>query len=178
MLKHWNKLLNTDCKVVDIGSHTVYPIFKVGSSSLFAVADKVYTNKQIKVCEHIDIMIRDPGDRFISGINEYSRQNKISVEETWDLVEQDRLVDRHFAPQYIWLFHLYKFYKGKVTLRPFKYIKKITNKHMKTYNSKKQKNQAVALLKSFVEVDYELIEHYNKTFELGELVREYKNALS
>jgi len=33
-------------------------------------------------------------------------------------------------------------------------------------------------LKSFVEVDYELIEHYNKTFELGELVREYKNALS
>ncbi len=178
MLKHWNKLLNTDCKVVDVGSHTVYPIFKVGSSSLFAVADKVYTNKQINACEHIDIMIRDPGDRFISGINEYSRQNQLDVEQTWELVEQGKLVDRHFAPQYVWLFHLFKFYKGNITLRPFRYIKKITDKHMTSYNRKKQKNKPVALLKSFVEIDYQLIEQYNKTFKLGELIREYKNALS
>ena len=178
MLKYWNKLLNTECKVVNIGSHTVYPIFKVGSSSLFAVADKIYTNKQINECEHIDIMIRDPGDRFISGINEYSRQNQLDVGQTWKLVEQGELVDRHFTPQYVWLVHLYKFYKGNVTLRPFRYIKKITDKHMIPYSSKKQKNQPVALLKSFVEIDYQLIEHVNKTFKLGELVREYKNALS
>ena len=178
MLKHWEKLLNTDCTVVGIGQHTVYPIFKVGSSSLFAVADKTYTNREIRACDHIDIMIRDPGDRFVSGINEYSRQNNLDVEQTWGLAEQGKLVDRHFAPQFVWLFHLYKFYKGTVTLRPFSYIKKITNTHMKTYNARKEKNVAVSLLKSFVEVDYALAEHYNETFELGRLVKEHKNVLS
>jgi|TARA_R110000796_G_scaffold13438_3_gene43397 hypothetical protein len=175
MLGHWANLLNTDCIVVDIGPHTVYPIFRVGSSSLMSVADKMYTNKQIHTCEHIDIMIRDPGDRFVSGLNVYCQQNNLDVKETWRLVDQGKLVNRHFAPQYLWLLHLYKFYKGTVTLKPFDNIKKITNVHKKKDKSKKV---AVTLLKSFVEVDYRLMDHYNETIQLGELIREYRHALS
>jgi len=175
MLHHWNKLLNTDCTVIDIGPHTVYPIFRVGSSSLLGIADKKYINRQIAKCEHIDILIRDPGDRFVSGLNKYCRQNNLDVGETWELVEQGKLVDRHFAPQYMWLLHLYKFYKGTVTLKPFRDIKKITNKHV---NKDKSKKVAVALLRSFVEVDYKLMEHYNKTIQIGELVKGLKHVLS
>ena len=175
MLSGWNKLLNTDCVVLDIGDHVIYPIFRVGSSSLMAAADKKYTNQQIAKCKHIDILIRDPGDRFVSGLNEYCRQNNLDVKETWKLVEQGRLVDRHFAPQYMWLLHLYKFYKGTVTLKPFKHIKKITNRHE---HNNKIKEVYVPLLKKFVEVDYELMEHYNKMIELGELVKGLKHVLS
>ena len=175
MLYNWNKLLNTDCVVVDIGPHTVYPIFKVGSSSLLVAADKRHTNEQIAKCKHIDILIRDPGERFVSGLNQYSRDNNLEVEETWDLVEQGRLVNRHFAPQYMWLFHLYKFYKGDVTLKPFSHIKKITNMHEK---KDKRKKVSVALLKSFVEVDYQLMDHCGKTIQLGDLIKEHRHALS
>jgi hypothetical protein len=175
MLTQWNKLLNTDCTVVDIGPHTVYPIFRVGHTSLMASADNTYTNKQIAKCKHIDILIRDPGERFVSGLNQYSRHNNLEVEETWDLVEKGRLVDRHFAPQYMWLLHLYKFYRGTVTLNPFHTIKKITNMHEK---KDKRKKVAVALLKSFVEVDYKLMEHYNETIQLGQLINEYRHVLS
>jgi len=175
MLSGWNKLLNTDCVVVDIGPHTVYPIFRVGHTSLMASANNTYTNKQIAECKHIDILIRDPGERFVSGLNQYSRDNNLEVEETWDLVEQGRLVDRHFAPQYMWLFHLYKFYKGAVTLKPFSHIKKITNMHEK---KDKRKKVSVALLKTFVEVDYKLMEHYNETTQLGDLIKEHRHALS
>ena len=175
MLSGWNKLLNTDCVVLNIGDHVIYPIFRVGSTSLVAAADKKYTNEQIAKCTHIDILIRDPGDRFVSGLNEYCQQNNLDVEETWELVEQGRLVDRHFAPQYMWLLHLYKFYKGTVTLKPFRDIKKITNKHV---NKDKSKKVAVALLRSFVEVDYKLMEHYNKTIQIGELVKGLKHVLS
>ena len=175
MLTQWNKLLNTDCTVVDIGPHTVYPIFRVGHTSLMASANNTYTNKQIAECKHIDILIRDPGERFVSGLNQYSRDNNLEVEETWDLVEQGRLVDRHFAPQYMWLFHLYKFYKGAVTLKPFSHIKKITNMHEK---KDKRKKVSVALLKTFVEVDYKLMEHYNETTQLGDLIKEHRHALS
>ena len=174
MLTHWNKLLNTDCTVVDIGPHTVYPIFRVGFTTLSSVCERKYVNKQIAECKHIDVMIRDPGDRFVSGINEYSRQNNLDVEETWKLVEQGKLVDRHFAPQYMWLLHLYKFYKGTVTILPFDHIKQITSVHER----KDDINKPVPLLKSFLNVDHAIIEHYNETFELGKLIERYRNVLS
>ncbi len=174
MLTHWNKLLNTDCTVVDIGPHTVYPIFRVGFTTLSSVCERKYVNKQIAECKHIDVMIRDPGDRFVSGINEYSRQNNLDVEETWKLVEQGKLVDRHFAPQYMWLLHLYKFYKGTVTILPFDHIKQITSVHER----KDDINEPVPLLKSFLNVDHAIVEHYNETFELGILIERYRNVLS
>ena len=174
MLTHWNKLLNTDCTVVDIGPHTVYPIFRVGSSSLMLAADKTYVNSHIAKCKHIDVMIRDPGDRFVSGINEYSRQNNLNIEETWKLVEQGKLVDRHFAPQYMWLLHLYKFYKGTVTILPFDHIKQITSVHER----KDDINKPVPLIKSFLNMDHAIVEHYNETFELGRLIERYRNVLS
>ena len=174
MLTQWNKLLNTDCTVVDIGPHTVYPIFRVGFTTLSSVCERKYVNKQIAECKHIDVMIRDPGDRFVSGINEYSRQNNLDVKETWKLVEQDKLVDRHFAPQYMWLLHLYKFYKGTVTILPFDHIKQITSVHER----KDDINKPVPLLKSFLNVDYAIVEHYNETFELGRLIERYRNVLS
>jgi hypothetical protein len=159
---------------MDIGTHTVYPIFRVGFTSLSTVCERKYVNEQIAKCQHIDVMIRNPGDRFVSGINEYCRQNNLDVEETWKLVEQGKLVDRHFAPQYLWLLHLYKFYKGAVTILPFKHIKKITSVHKR----KGDKARPVTPLKSFVEVDYALTEHYYETFELGELIKRYRNVLS
>ena len=175
MLTHWNKLLNTDCIVVEVGPHTVYPIFRVGSTSLVAAADKKYTNEQIAKCKHIDILIRDPGERFVSGLNQYSRNNNLDVKETWELINKGQLHDRHFTPQYVWLLHLYKFYKGAVTLKPFRDIKKITNKHV---NKDKSKKVAVALLRSFVEVDYQLMDHCGKTIQLGDLIKEHRHALS
>ena len=175
MLTHWNKLFNTDCTVVDIGCHTVYPIFRVGSSSLMLAADKTYVNSHIAKCKHIDILIRDPRDRFVSGVNEYCRQNNLNVEETCKLVEEGKLVDRHFAPQYLWLLHLYKFYKGTVTILPFDHIKQITSVHKKNGNDI---NKPVPLLKSFLNVDHAIVKHYNETFELGELIKRYRNVLS
>jgi len=175
MLKHWQELLNTDCIVIDIGPHTIYPIFKNGSSSLMAVADKTYINKQIANCNNINILLRDPEERFVSGINEYCKQNNLDVKDTWELVYDDKIINRHFAPQLLWLFHLYKFYRGKVILKPFETI----NDYCKVNITKKGKKTDVALIKQFVEVDYELIENYlNKPILLEKLIRKYKNVLS
>ncbi len=175
MLKHWNDLLTTDCIVIEVGPHTVYPIFKNGSTSLMAVADKTYVNKQIANCNNINILLRDPEERFVSGINEYCKQNNLDVKETWELVYDDKIINRHFAPQWLWLFHLYKFYRGEVILKPFKTI----NDYCKIHMNKEKKQTDVALIKQFVEVDYELIEnHLNKPILLEKLIRKYKNVLS
>lgn len=175
MLSHWNKILTTDCIVIKIGQHTVYPIFRVGHTSLMATANEQYTNKQISKCKHIDILIRNPDERFVSGLNEYSRQNNLEVYEAWKLVEQEKLIDRHFIPQYMWLLHLHKFYNDYVTLRPFPYINEFTNIHVK--KDKKEKI-AVEPIDKFVDVDHKLMQHYHKQIKLGELITRYKNVLS
>tara|TARA_R110001592_G_C12699966_1_gene706626 strand:- start:22 stop:447 length:426 start_codon:yes stop_codon:yes gene_type:complete len=140
-----------------------------------SVCDKKYVNEEITICDHIDIMIRDPEHRFVSGVNEYCRHNNRGVKETWKLIQQGKLVDRHFAPQYLWLLHLYKFYKGTVTILPFDHIKQITSVHKKNGGDI---NEPVPLLKSFINVDRAILEHYNETFELGELIKRYRNVLS
>ena len=175
MLKHWNDLLTTDCIVIDVGPHTIYPIFKNGSSSLMAVADKTYTNKQIANCNNIIILLKDPGERFVSGINQYCKVYNLDIRDTWELVFDNKIINRHFAPQWLWLFHLYKFYRGKVILKPFETINDYCNVH----KNKEEKQTDVALIKQFVEVDYELIEnHLNEPILLEKLIRKYKNVLS
>ena len=169
-------ILSGDCIVCKIKSRAVYPIFRVGSMSLKAEASKTYTNEKIKFA-NIDVLIRDPGDRFVSGVNEYARQINADVESTWQQIYDGKIIDKHFAPQYVWLMHLQKFHTGTVTLYPFKDIKKFTKLHKDKweYTNRPRKKVDVALLKDFVEKDYKLLEHLNKTLTLKDLL---KNVLS
>jgi len=175
MLKNWTNLLNTECKVVDISGTTVYPIFRNGSTSLFGACDRTYVNYEISACKNIQILIRDPDERFVSGINIYSEQNNLSIEETWSNAQQGILVDRHFCPQYIWLLHLYKFYKGPVTLRKFEHIKTLTSIHWK---KSKTKRKQVPILSKFVDIDHKLMKSINKTTSLKNLIERYRHVLS
>ena len=175
MLNHWNNLINTDCVVVDIGEVTVYPIFRNGSTSLLDSCDRIHVNDQINDCENIEILIRNPDDRFISGINMYSEQNDLSVEETWSKARRGTLVDRHFCPQYIWLLHRYKFYKGTVILRKFEHIKALTSIHRKKSKIKKKQ---VPILNNFVSGDHRLMRLIDRPMDLKNLVERYKHVLS
>ena len=97
MLKHWNDLLTTDCIVIDVGPHTIYPIFKNGSSSLMAVANKTYINKQIANCNNIIILLKDPGERFVSGINQYCKVYNLDIRDTWELVFDNKIINRQIS---------------------------------------------------------------------------------
>lgn len=174
MLTHWNKLLNTDCVVVQIKDRTVYPIFRVGYNTLMSVSDFKIVNEQIDQCDHIDVMIRDPDKRFVSGVNEYCRQNSLDIDETCSLIHQDKLHDRHFTPQFLWLVNLNRFYKGQITLRAFDYINTLTDQHI----NKSKFNKIIPVCEKFVAIDRELVEHYGETLPLNDLVRRYKHVLS
>lgn len=175
MLNQWSKLLSTDCCVVKVKNYTVYPIFKVGSTSLKAAAVEQYVNNDIGTCRHIDILIRDPEERFISGLNEYCKLNDMQIKDAWELVNQGQLIDRHFAPQYIWLLHLYKYYRGEVTLRPFNFITKITDVHKQKDKTTKQ---TVPVLQSFVEIDHHILKQVGQRLELRKLIEEHRHVLS
>lgn len=173
MLTHWNRLFTTECVVVRIKNRTVYPIFKNGFSSLMLAAEQKFINHEIRDLDNIEILLRDPEQRFFSGINEYSIQEKLDVHEVWEKVNQGVLVDRHIVPQYIWLMHLYKYYKGTILLRPWSDIDDITSVNV-NYRPK----TPVPVITKFVEVDLQLMSHVGQSVDLGDIIRRYRNVLS
>lgn len=175
MLNHWSSLLTTDCNVIKVKNFIIYPIFRSGWTSLTYVATKTYTNKEIAVFDNINVLIRDPKDRFISGVNYYCQTNNLDVKKTWLLISKGKLIDRHFAPQFLWLMHLYKFYKGTITIKPFSSIGEFTSVHKKKNHTKKT---AIPLLKKFIDVDNKLMNHYHETINLKTIIKKYKNVLS
>ena len=176
MLKHWSRLLTRDCIVVKVGNYIVYPIHRVGFTSLMYDADMTYTNTEISNLTHINVLIRDPESRFVSGVNEYCRQNNLNIHEVYEKIKEDKLVNSHFIPQYVWLLNLYRFYKGEVTIRPFRFIANITDVH-------KRKDESIIKvepLKRFTEVDAKIIKNttVQKRFLLKDIIMDYKNVLS
>ena len=174
MLTHWNKLFNTDCEVYKIGNHHVYPIFRNGSSSLQLVCEKIISNERLAKCVNIHVLIRDPAQRFQSGLNQYCNvYHGLDVLETLEKVKKGELIDRHFSPQWTWLLHLYKFYKGNVTLRAFDHIGDYCDVHV---NKSKYKTKVQAP-KQFLEIDYNLTRYFEQTIELETIVNEFRNVL-
>lgn len=174
MLTHWNELLNTDCVVVDIGPHTVYPMFCGGSTSVTRDCDRKYINEEIGNCKNINVLLRDPAERYVAGVNEYCEQHNKDIEETCQLIKQGKLANRHFAPQYVWLLHLSKFYKGDITLRNFDYIKELTDLHVTGTDRKTQ----VPINRSFIQVDQHIMKYREQTVSLMDLIKRYRHVLS
>ena len=145
MLKHWTKLVNTDCVVIGMGERLLYPIYRNGSTSLTRACDRQYMNNEITALDHIDVIIR-----------------------------QGNLVDRHFSPQYVWLCHLYRFFKGTVTLRPLKAIGDYCDNHL----HRSESITPVRPLKEFVDIDYRLMDQLDQKQKLQDIIERYKNVLS
>lgn len=108
------------CEVVEFSNpqRFVYPIFKNGSSSLkeypIDPTPKKLLNNQIKKCNSIDVILRNPHDRFISGVNTFvfnllKDNPKLDKFTIMYFVETYLFLNRHYAPQMSWLGNLNKY---------------------------------------------------------------------
>ena len=113
------------CEVIEIlpSQRYIYPIFKNGSSSLNDYAQtqklKILFNEQIKKLSDINIILRNPQERFISGVNTYVYNTKrdnphLDLNTIIYFTETYLFLNRHYAPQFSWLVNLNR-YAGKNT---------------------------------------------------------------
>ena len=103
----------------------VYVIFKNGHSSFDAFEIKnpgrVVVNQQIQKLTNIDVIVRDPQDRLVSGINTFIQH---TVRDNPDLdpptVEWFALnylsLNRHYASQFSWILNLARYSDPNTTL--------------------------------------------------------------
>jgi hypothetical protein len=122
------ELFPDDCEVVEIPSHDrrIYLIQKNGSSSLREDAKfqgwKIIRNHAIQNLEYIDVYLRDPRERYLSGIKTFVRhllrENPgLDRGTCLSLATRYLFLNRHYLPQWHWLINLFRFLNADCQIR-------------------------------------------------------------
>lgn len=121
MLSHLDCIIFPDrCEVIEVipSQRYVYPIFKNGQSSIQSSAKDnnwhTLINQQIKKCNTIDIFLRDPGERLISGISSFIHttlrdQPNLDPHTIQWFAENYLYLNRHYATQFLWIVNLARY---------------------------------------------------------------------
>ena len=88
----------------------VYPIFKNGSSGLFKKAKTILSPDAIRNLTHIEVFVREPFERYISGVQTYLRYNPhLDRATALTMIDEFLFLNRHFTLQFHWLVNLQRF---------------------------------------------------------------------
>ena len=128
------------CEVVSLPLHNqwVYLIQKNGSSSLRIQQSRdnlaVFTNSEISTLDYVDVYIRNPRVRYVSGINTYLQHlqrdhPELDYSTAFWFARRYKFLNTHYLPQFHWLANLscYMHRDAKIRFRNFKEFNNITN---------------------------------------------------
>ena len=178
------------CEVIQIASQQfIYPIFKCGRSSLtWGMASRgwtfVSTEDIGKITAPIKIFLRDPRERFLSGVNTYlqhleSEGNDLDTHTVLYFVNRYLFLNRHYVPQFFWLLNLARFSRPDtlVTFSPMTEIGQLTgsNNHAgikPMTNELRQKINSFdwSALELYHSLDQILIDHLGQTITIRDLL--------
>jgi hypothetical protein len=112
MLSYLDPLLFPDeILVIELTKNRyVYPIYKNASSSLFETAESTLSVNHIKQIGHVEVFVREPFERYVSGVQTYLRLNPHLERATaLSMIDEYLFLNRHFTLQFHWLMNLIRF---------------------------------------------------------------------
>jgi hypothetical protein len=128
------------CEVVAMPLHNqwVYLIQKNGSSSLRRQQSRddlaVFTNNEISALDYVDVYIRNPRARYVSGINTYLQHlqrdhPELDFNTAFWFARRYKFLNTHYLPQFHWVANLsrYMHSDAKIRFKNFKDFDQITN---------------------------------------------------
>jgi len=132
-----NIIFPDSCEVIEIvpSQLYVYPIFKNGSSSLHETQKHTHwtsiNNEQINdIKSPITVYLRDPRERFISGVNTYVQHchrdfENLDTKTILHFVQSYLFLNRHYAPQFFWLINLARYSSALLHLQALDSINQV-----------------------------------------------------
>jgi len=175
-MKSWPTLMKADCRVIRINGDWIYPIFKNAYTSLIIMTQEQRLNSDIADCKNITIFLRDQEKRFVSGVGEFLFNNKDKDRDHLiDKIMAGEISDRHFCPQAYWLFHLFKFYKGKVNIQDVSQVVKYTPARLKM---KEYESLNLKAPENYLCADRLLDKYVGQTISIGSIIEDIKHVLS
>ena len=112
MLSYLDPILFPDeCEVLEVSPMDyVYPIFKNGSSGLKEKAIRTLTTDQLFKLGNVNIYVRDPFERYVSGVQTYLRYNShLDRATALTMINEYLFLNRHFSLQFHWVMNLKRF---------------------------------------------------------------------
>ena len=196
MLSHLDRTLFPDrCEVIEVvpSQRYVYVIFKNGHTSFFTPQKKnnwpIRINQQIRQIDTIDVIIRNPQDRLISGINTFIQH---TLRDNPDLdphtVEWFALnyisLNRHYASQFAWLLNLARYLNpdAKLNFLSMSAIGEITGRNSKpkgVFPANVRLIEKIFLIKNnemYQRIDTTIFECIGQSLTFKELLQHIKTA--
>ena len=133
MLSQLDNIIFPDrCEVLEVSPQRyVYPIYKNGYSSLINSEFRVLAMTELPFLDTVEIFVRDPFDRFFSGLATWIESNFHLDKDTLLTLAADHLfINRHYAPQFHWLVNLRRFTQAKIKINSIADLSTITNLHL------------------------------------------------
>jgi hypothetical protein len=150
------------CEVGHVPLHNqlVYLIQKNGSSSLRSQQSRdnlaVFTNDKISALDYVDVYIRNPRARYVSGINTYLQffqrdHPELDYLTAFWFARRYKFLDTHYLPQFHWLVNLSQYLRHdtKIRFRNFQDFGTITD----VYNDAAIKKPTQEFVKELFEND-------------------------
>jgi len=88
---------------------------------------KVFVNEHIQSLDSVDVYIRDPLNRYISGVNTYLQHLKrdhpeLDYATAFWFAKRYKFLNRHYLPQFHWLANLSRYLNptAQISIRDFK----------------------------------------------------------
>ena len=130
MLSQVDNIIFPDrCDVLEIvpSQRYVYPIYKNGSSSLYESGFRLVSSDELPNINVVDIYVRNPYDRFATGVNTFLQHNS-SLDRATALhfINNYLFLNRHFCTQFHWLVNLQRFTNAKIRINHIDTLSDIT----------------------------------------------------
>ena len=130
MLSQLDNIIFPDrCDVLEIvpSQRYVYPIYKNGSSSLYKSGFRLMDHDELPTIPIVDIYVRNPYDRFVTGVNTFLQHNKnLDRATVLHFISNYLFLNRHFCSQFHWLVNLQRFTNAKIRINSIDSLSDIT----------------------------------------------------
>ena len=188
MLSHLDCIIFPDrCEVIEVipTQRYVYPIFKNGQSSLMIATKQnnwnIFLNEKIKKINSIDVFVRDPIERLASGISSFIQTTvrdhpDLDIHTVNWFAENYLYLNRHYAPQFLWLVNLARYMHPECVLNFFDMndLKTVTDIHKQPFK-KLPVNIQILSNEMYERIDQILVDSIGTSITFSQLIKHIKN---
>lgn len=175
------KLFPEDITVIEaLDGKSIYLIHKNASTTLQTIQKRVLSEAEVAKLELVDVFVRDPYTRFLSGVQTYATKTGIkNIPDLAKIINDVYFINNHFCPQLFWIINLQRFCSAKIRINHINTLEKFTkvNQNKQTDYSEldvyfKDNKQ----LKYYLELDCVLYENFiNKTVTFTDIIATLKS---
>lgn len=168
----------------------ILPILKNGHTSIKTHAEKHkcpwFTYNQCAELKNIQVFLRSPLERFVSGVHSYIEfeKRKTPMLDYYSAIEdirKNRTMNKHFAPQFMWISDLSKYFKGVLSLKDIEELRSFIPEKEKPKIppiTETQKAMISEIPFKGMNHDKQLYKHVGHDIEIAKLVERITNVLS